>query len=278
MSWSFRYHIVLALTLALSAPVLAQAPSTSGELTREQQEEFLRTARIVESRGLSAGVTDSRRATLTDGRITHDAHVQTVDIRKSVYKTTTGTELNFTDSYKYNIAGYRLDRLLGLGMVPVSVERKVGGNRAAVTWWIDDMLMTEKERKRRKIPTPNPDHWNKQMYCLRVFDQLLYNMDRNLGNVVITRDWRIHMIDHTRAFRTHRVLESPKDLVQCDRRLLAALRGLTYETLEGELRPYLNKRQIKALLARRDLIVKYFDNAVAEKGEQAVLYDLPARL
>ncbi len=26
MSWSFRYHIVLALTLALSAPVLAQAP------------------------------------------------------------------------------------------------------------------------------------------------------------------------------------------------------------------------------------------------------------
>ncbi len=38
MSWSFRYHIVLALTLALSAPVLAQAPSTSGELTREQQE------------------------------------------------------------------------------------------------------------------------------------------------------------------------------------------------------------------------------------------------
>ena len=189
-----------------------------------------------------------------------------------------GTELNFTDSYKYNIAGYRLDKIMGLGMVPVSVKRKVGGNWAAVTWWIDDVLMTEKQRKKRKIPTPNPDHWNKQMYCLRVFDQLIYNMDRNLGNLVITKDWRIHMVDHTRAFRTHRVLESPKDLVQCDRRLLAALRGLTYETLAGELRPYLTKSQIKALLARRDLIVKYFDNAVAEKGEQAVLYDLPARL
>ena len=275
----FTFLLILSASLLVSpGRLFPQQENSPGKLTREQQEEFLRTARIVKSRGLSGGITDSRRATLTDGRITHDAHVQTVDIRKPVYTTLMGTELNFTDSYKYNIAGYRLDKIMGLGMVPVSVKGKVGGNWAAVTWWIDDVLMTEKQRKKRKIPTPNPDHWNKQMYCLRVFDQLIYNMDRNLGNLVITKDWRIHMVDHTRAFRTHRVLESPKDLVQCDRRLLAALRGLTYETLAGELRPYLTKSQIKALLARRDLIVKYFDNAVAEKGEQAVLYDLPARL
>ena len=82
MSWSFRYHIVLGLTLALSAPVLAQAPSASGELTREQKEEFLRTARIVKSERLSVGITDSRRATLTDGSVTHDAHIQTVEVFK----------------------------------------------------------------------------------------------------------------------------------------------------------------------------------------------------
>ena len=139
------------------------------------------------------------------------------------------------------------------------------------------MLMTEGERQRRKIPIPNPDHWNKQMYRVYVFDQLIYNTDRNSGNLAITTDWRIHMIDHTRAFRTHRVLKNPKELVQCDRKLLAALRGLTYETLAEELRPYLSKAQIKGLLARRDLIVEYFDNAVAEKGEQAMLYDLPPR-
>ena len=235
---------ILPFLLILSASLLVspgrlfpQQENPPGKLTREQKEEFLRTARIVKSRGLSVGITDSRRATLTDGRITHDAHVQTVDIRKSVHQTPAGTEFNFTDSYKYNIAGSRLDRLLGLGMVPVSVERKLRGKMAAITWWVEDVLMTERERKRRKIPTPNPDHWNKQMYCLRVFDQLIYNMDRNLGNVMITNDWTLWMIDHTRAFRTHRVLKSPKDLVQCDRRLLAALRGLTYETLEGELRP-----------------------------------------
>ena len=274
----FPFLLILSASLLVSpGRLFPQQENSPGKLTREQQEEFLRTARIVKSRGLSVGITDSRRATLTDGRITHDAHVQTVDIRKPVYTTPKGTEFNFTDSYKYNIAGYRLDKILGLGMVPVSVKRKVGRNSAAVTWWIDDVLMTEGERKRRKVPIPNPDHWNKQMYRVYVFDQLIYNTDRNSGNLAITTDWRIHMIDHTRAFRTHRVLKNPKDLVQCDRRLLAALRGLTYETLAGELRPYLSKAQIKGLLARRDLIVEYFDNAVAEKGEQAMLYDLPPR-
>ena len=275
---------VLPSLLILSASLLVspgslfpQLENPPGKLTREQQEEFLQTARIVRTRNIPVGVTNPQRATLSDGRITHDAHVQTVDIRKSVYTTPKRTELNFTDSYKYNIAGYRLDKLLGLGMVPVSVKRKVGRKSAAVTWWINDVLMTEGERQRRKIPTPNPDDWNKQMYRVFVFDELIYNTDRNSGNLLITKDWRIHMIDHTRAFRTHRVLKSPKDMVQCDRKLLAALRGLTYETLAGELRPYLTKSQIKALLARRDLIVEYFDNAVAEKGEQAVLYDLPPR-
>ncbi len=274
MSWSFRYHIVLALTLALSAPVLAQAPSTSGELTREQKEEFLRTARIVKSRGLSVGVTDSRRATLTDGSITHDAHIQTVE----VFKLRHLAEVNFTDSYRYNIATYRLDKILGLGIVPVSVERKFRGKKASLTWWIDEAWMTEKERISRGARAPDVGLWNKQMYRTRVLDQLIYNIDRNLGNLVITKDWKIWAIDHTRAFRNHRVLKSTKDLVQCDRKLLAALRGLTDETLTGELRPYLSKSQIKGLLARRDLIVEYFDNAVAEKGEQAVLYDLPPRL
>ena len=274
MSWSFRYHIVLALTLALSAPVLAQAPSTSGELTREQKEEFLRTARIVKSERLSVGVTDSRRATLTDGSITHDAHIQTVE----VFKLRHLAEVSFTDSYRYNIATYRLDKILGLEIVPVSVEGKFRGKKASLTWWIDEAWMTEKERISRGARAPDVGLWNKQMYRTRVLDQLIYNIDRNLGNLVITKDWKIWAIDHTRAFRTHRVLESPKDLVQCDRKLLAALRGLNEKTLAGELRPYVSKVQIKALLARRDLIVKYFDNAVAEKGEQKVLYDLPPRL
>ena len=268
---------VSASLLVAPSALFSQRVEPSTHLTREQKEEFLRTARIVRLQRLSQGVTQSKRGTLTDGKITHDAHVQTVNIRKASYGTSAGKILNFIDSYKYNIAAYRLDRLLGLGMIPVSVERKVGGKGAAVTWWIDDMLMTEGQRKSRKIPVPNTDLWNKQMYRSQVFDQLIFNFDRNIGNLVITKDWRIHMIDHTRAFRLEKKLRSEIKLVQCDRKLLEALRRLTYEILESELRPYLTKSEVKALLTRRDLIIDFFDKAVAEKSEQAVLYDMPPR-
>ena len=147
------------------------------------------------------GVTNSQRATLDDGQRKHDAHIQTVDISKNSFQTLRGTELNFRDSYKFNMAAYELDKLLDLNMVPVSVERKVGGQQAAVTWWVDDAMMTELDRQKKKAQSPDLPSWNKQMYVCRVFDQLIYNTDRNLGNLVITKDWNIWMIDHTRAFR-----------------------------------------------------------------------------
>jgi hypothetical protein len=67
-----------------------------------------------------------------------------------------------------------------------------------------------------------------------------------------------------------------KNLVKCERKLLAGLRKLDLATLK-ELKPYVTDQEIKGLLARRDKIVKFFDNAVATKGEAAVLYDLASR-
>jgi hypothetical protein len=55
------------------------------------------------------------------------------------------------------------------------------------------------------------------------------------------------------------------------------LRKLDEDSLSEQLRPYLNKTEIKAMLERRDVIVKFFDDAVRVRGEGAVLYDLPAR-
>ena len=269
---------VSASLLVAASSLFSQQVELSSHLTQEEKEEFLRTARIVSVRNLPQGVTRSRRATLTDGQITHDAHVQTVNIRKAVHKTSAGIILGFgVDSYKYNIAAYRLDRLLGLEMVCVSVERKVQGETAAVTWWIDDVLMTGTERYQKEIWPPDPVPWTLQIYSVRVFDHLIYNIDRNLGNLLITKDWQLWMIDHTRAFRLNKTLKKPKILFRCDRRLLTAMRKLTYETLAIELRPYLKKMQIKALLARRDRLVEFFDRAIAERGEQAVLYDSPPR-
>jgi hypothetical protein len=200
-------------------------------LTRQEIEEFLRNARVIQVKSISTGITGTQRATLDDGKLRHDAHIQTVDISKTSFQTARGTELNFRDCYKFNMAAYELDRLLELDMVPPSVERKVGGHMAAVTWWIDDSMM-ELERTKKKIEPPNLLLWNQQMYLCRVFDQLIYNTDDNLGNVLITKDWKIWLIDHTRSFRLMKNLENSKNLVQCDRKLLTKLREMNKEALQ----------------------------------------------
>jgi hypothetical protein len=236
-------------------------------------ETFLRTAKIGTQRDIPRGVTLPKRATLNDGKVTHDAVIKTVHVTKSSFTTQRGTELNFKDWWEFDVAGYELAKILELNMVPPYVPRKVGGTAAALTWVVDGML--EVERMRKNLPPPDLESWNRQMYVARVFHQLIYNSDANLTNFVITPDWQLWMIDFTRAFRASKDLENPKNLVQCDRKLLAKLRELNKPLLRERLKPYLGDMEIDGLLARRDKIVAFFDKEIAQKGEEAVLFDLP---
>jgi hypothetical protein len=262
----------LASFLLLSwLPVVAASSGRSW--TPEEIENFLAGAAILDLRPLREGVTNTTRATLSDGTSSHDAQIQQVDISKPSYATAKGWELNFRDYWGYNVAAYRLSRMLNLHRVPVSVRREIDGKGAAVTWWIDDVLMTEKTRFLKKERPPDVDDWNRQMYTVWVFDQLIYNTDRNLGNLVITADWKIWMIDHTRAFRVNNNLEDPKQLVQCERGLLEAMRRLEPTSLTAQLGQYLSPDEIQSLLARRDKIVGYFDRQIARLGAAKVLFD-----
>jgi hypothetical protein len=255
-----RAFCALAFSAFLSAQPVPEAA----------QMEFLRAASVQRSREMSQGITGSVHATLSDGKLTHDAHIQSVDIYKTSFQTMMGTELNFKDSYKFNVAGYRLAKMLGIGhMVPVSVERSWKGSAAAYSWWVDDTLMMEGERLKKKITPPKPLHWNNQMFIVRVFDQLIYNTDRNVGNLVIDKNWNLHMIDHTRAFRLQKDLREPANLARCERGLLAKLKQLNQADLKREMAGYLTEAEIDGLLARRDKIVAFFDS----KGE-SVLYTM----
>ena len=111
-------------------------------------------------------------------------------------------------------------------------------------------------------------------YVMRVFDQLIFNVDRNLTNLLIRKNWDIEMIDHSRSFRLSHNLENPKNLAKCERTLLANLRALDKDTVMKQLMPYCTKSEVEAVMARRDVIVKFFDDQVKQKGESAVLYDL----
>ena len=49
-----------------------------------------------------------------------------------------GKRNGFYESYKSEIAAYKLDRILQLDMVPPTVERNVGGNLVSVQlWWTE---------------------------------------------------------------------------------------------------------------------------------------------
>ena len=223
-------------------------------------EQFLLKAEVTKSRSAGKGITNSIRATLTDGALTHDAHVQIIDESKREFRSDQGTEFNFRDSWSFNVAAYRIDRLLGLKLVPVSVERRWRTNVGAFTWWVDDVMMDEAERLKRKAQSPDPQGWNEEMQLVRLFDQLIYNIDRNLGNLVITNDWTIWAIDHTRAFRTAEKLKTPANVARCDRQVFVKLKALDRDTLRREVGKYLQNWEIDALLKRRDAIVKIIED------------------
>jgi len=269
------YYAPVTAALALTW-VLFGLPATAlaENLSCAEMEEFLRRGSIGALRNIPKGVTLPRRATLEYKGVRHDASIQTVDISKAEYKTIKGSELNFRDSWKYNVAGYELAKILELNMVPPYVERSVGGYAASLSWWVNDTMM-EYDRRSQKIEVPDKESWNKQMYAVRVLHQLVYDTDPNLTNLLITKDWQLWVIDFTRAFRLYKTLRDPKDLVQCDRRLLAKLRALDKDTLQQNLGRWLTKGEVNAATARAAKIVEFFDKEIAAKGEAAVLYDFP---
>ena len=272
-----KLSLITATLVLVSAAAAAQPPApptpAPQTLTDQEMERFLKEAKVVKSRGAGKGVTASERATLTLGPLTHDAHVQTIDEQMLQGPGARGSvEFGFRDSWMYNVAAYRLDRLLGLNLVPVSIERPWRGKAGAYTWWIDDVLMDERTRLQKKLPPPSVEEWNQEMQLVRIFDQLIYNVDRNVGNVLITKDWRMWAIDHTRAFRLHHQLKTPKDIVRCDRTLLDRLRQLDKPTLAQTLGRYLTNYEVEAVLARRDAIV-----ALVEKLGPDALFDRARR-
>lgn len=246
---------------------------SSEELTKQEMRQFLLTAEIIESEDIGSGVTQSQRLTLTDGVRTHRAAFQDVDIRTTQARFKTGGgEVNFMDSYHFNIAAYQLAELLGIeDMLPVTVERGWRGKKGSLSWWIDAKLDAAERQKKGLMP-PDTHAWNAQMHKVRVFSQLVYDTDRNLSNVLITEDWKLWMIDFTRAFRTIKKLQDEEEIFKCDRDLFSRLQRLSKPDVERAVGNHLTMWEIDALMARRDRIVDHFKKLIDEKGEAEVLY------
>jgi hypothetical protein len=262
----------LVVCAAANSPVAQEV-----RLTPDQQRDFLLKAKIVDSRPIGRGITGSLRLTLSDGTVTHDASFQSIDDRTSVAARQRmekrAGELNFVDSYMYNLAAYQIARLLGVDdMMPVTVERRWQGKTGSLTWWVDDVLMDEAGREQSPVQPPQPIDFHRRRLKMSVFAELVGDVDRNKGNILYTKDWQVVMIDFTRAFRLHRDLRYQQSLVSIERGLWQRLQALTRDRLREATDRYLTLEETSGVMFRHARLVEHYTRLINERGESTVLY------
>ena len=172
------------------------------------------------------------------------------------------------ESYKAEIAAYKFDRMLDLQMVPPIVERNIAGKNGAAVLWIED---TKGWSVTHPPQGPEP-RWSIQLTKMKMFDQLIANIDRNQGNLIYDDDWHLFLIDHSRAFTDRKDLKGIATLGRVDRKLWAKMEALTLDQLNQGLGEWVGEKEKKAILLRRDKMAAEIKQMVAKRGD-SVFYD-----
>jgi hypothetical protein len=240
-------------------------------------EDFLQTANIVDQKrtSKSEGVTRPWVLTLEKDGVTHKAN----------WKDPIGMQGGYQESWKTEIAAYRLSKYLGLDMVPPTVEKERDGKKGACQLWVTSWKNFE-EIINEKLQARGIQHsyFIRKLCLQRAFDNLVNNIDRHRRNYLITEDWRMILIDHGRAFMTDK--RSNEKLVydennkenknfimdQLPRAFVDKLKSLDAASVKSAVGEYLTDEEINATLKRRDMIIAWLDKHIQEKGEQYVLY------
>ena len=256
------------ITALLLASTLVAQPSGS---QAEETERFLRKARIVSEVKVGQGISDSSRVELAQGDRRQRALFKTAHQRLSFeFRFGAETAPRYRDSYKHEIAAYEFDKLIGLGVVPPVVERKIGGERGSLQLWIEDVWMRFVYTDR---PPPDPQRADEHVHVVRLLDYLIFNTDRHFRNLMFGPDWRPIVIDHSIAFHAMTVPSRP--LYRFPRQPIERLRALDQRQLKRALKRYLEKVQIRALERRREIVLGLVDQAVEREGPEATLFDWP---
>lgn len=267
--------VLLGLVLLRAPGLLAQF--TADELGQfAQWEEFLKTADIVNEQHMVGpeSVTNPWRLTLRKGDVTHDA----------LWKNASGRMGGYVEGWQYEVCAYLLSKELGLNMVAPTIERRFHGDRGSLQYWISDCItLKEREEKKIKMPSVKVFNWNRNTYLQRFWDNLIANEDRHQNQILITKDWRMILIDHSRSFRssgkfvknliyTEKHPEGPKLMSELPRAIVDKVKTLTFEGIKAITGDYLTDDEIKTVLIRRDLILAEIDKLVKKNGEANVLY------
>ncbi len=223
-------------------------------------EEMLRTAEVVSHEKVGMGVTAPLKVTLRNEGQTFRA------IFKPIKR---GRQKGFWESYQAEIAAYRMDRMLGLDMVPPTVEREIEIYRGSLQLWVDDCRLLAEAQEASESPI-----WMRQYAVMRMFDLLIHNDDRNQQNILVDPHPHIILIDHSRAFIAgSKIFENPgKYPVKFDRAIVNKIRSLELDDLQTHLGSLLPKSQIRDILKRRDLLLEHLDEIIKQRSEEVVFF------
>jgi hypothetical protein len=260
--------IALALSISSAAGVFGQAAPTQTTVVCSRlwvghegdAETFLETATIARIEEVPIGVTRPKRAFFAPGG----------PVRSVAWKPLPpGVRHGYYESYKSEIAAYEMDKLLGMHMVPPVVERKYQGEVGAAIWWIEPVKGWKADN-----PAQGPEpEWSKQVSRMKLFDQLIANIDRNQGNLLYDPDWHLMLIDHSRAFTNRRSLDGIAAPTRIDRELWERIDKLTADDVQRSLGAWLGAKELQAILIRRDKMRSDITRMVRSKGERTVFFE-----
>ncbi len=284
-----RGHYALASVLlafvALPTSAAAQFPATSAVplwrgpdgkplpfTTHAEAEAFLRDARVVSSRLFGEGIAGLKEVLFEHEGIQARAGFHEIDDQMREVRMDSGFFRTYYDSYRGQCAAYAVARLLQLDNVPPIVCRRVEGTRGSVQLWVEGGML-EAERSAAGIRPPVALDWTRQVQTMHLFDNLIFNDDRHSRNYLYDAEWRLWLIDHTRAFQIRGELHDPGKLALCERWLWERLQAITQDQLRQAVSEYLEPSQVSALAKRHGLLVAHIAEMIAVRGEGAVLLD-----
>jgi hypothetical protein len=242
--------------------------------SREKWEVFLKTAEIVGAEDIPEGVTKPIRLFLKMNEIE----------ASGAWKKVKGFRDGVLEGWRYEIAAYEMDKLLGLNMIPPTVEREFKGKKGSLQFWMDfEMSELERAEQNVGIPSSVADNWLKRKYLALAFDSLIANVDRTQENIRYTKDWRMILIDHSQSFRSSgkhkkKLLYGKEGFKQVNlfsmlpRDFVEKIKVLSFDKIKNAVGSYLKDNEINAILARKKLLLTEIEEMIKEKGEGSVLY------
>ena len=260
-----------ALWLTIAPLLLAQEPSPQSALIwlgqEETIEQYIMDAEVVRIEDIGTGVTNPKVADLSPG-----GPVEQVSFKPLP----PGRYGGFWESYKSEIAAYELDKLLELGMTPPTVEKRINGDLGAASMWVSPTQSFGDFGGAPLPPSTRIGWWNYQLICAKMFHNLIYNRDPNLGNWLVDPASNIVLIDNSRAFTPD--VEMVHTLTRVDRDLWDRMLALDETVLETALGNWLDDGEIRGILRRRDRMADSIQEMVDDRGPQDVFVRFAAAL